>query len=276
MSALNIVSRGGSLIRIGYRSVGLTQELDLDGKMALCQELGMTVLEPQITEREVTGPDVAAALRSAADKAGIEIPSIGKQLPLTDPAADAEMAVQTQLTIDCAKAGGIAYVFTMANHPPAGIPQPRTWQLTVDRIRSLADRLGAEGIRLALEPEWFLQSVERMRRMVRDVNHPNVYVNFDPTNFYIGGSDPLDIFTDFNDRILSGHIKDAVYRSDRKNEIPVGEGEVEYPRIFYHLMKRGRPMTMFIEHCGASTQVRAAAAHVRRVLSQLHPLQQEG
>ncbi len=268
MNAFNIDLAEGQL-RIGYRSPGLTKELDPDGKMALCRELGMTVIEPQINAREITEPGAAAALRQAADKAGIDMPTMGTVVPLTDPAAAEKLQQDIQLTIDCAKAAGLDYVFTMANHPPEGIPQPGTWQLTVDNIRRMADRLADEGIRLALEPEWFLQSVERMRRMLHDVDNETVLVNFDPTNFYLGGSEPLDIFADFSDRILSGHIKDAVYRTDRKGEVDVGEGEVDYDRIFRYLIERGKPMTMYIEHCSSSALVRQAAASVAKVFEEI-------
>ena len=141
--------------------------------------------------------------------------------------------------------------------------------LAVDNIRRLADRFAEAGIRLALEPECFLQSVERLRRMLRDVGDDRVFVNFDPTNFYLGGSDPLEIFEDFDRRILSGHIKDAVYRSERRDEVPVGEGELDYDRILSHLLRRGAPMTLFIEHCTTPEQVRAAARHIAAVLERL-------
>ena len=67
---------------------------------------------------------------------------------------------------------------------------------------------------------------------------PGLTAELDPTNFYLGGSDPLDIFHDFDDRIASGHIKDAVYCTEWKGEVPMSEGEMAN-RDARHLVATG-------------------------------------
>ena len=50
------------------------------------------------------------------------------------------------------------------------------------------------------------------------MDHPNLYVNFDPTNYYLVGSDPLRVIERLSKRMINGHIKDGVYKSDREKK----------------------------------------------------------
>lgn len=263
MTAMNYDLPGGAVLRVGYRTPGLSDVLDATGKMALAQELGMTVVEPQLADKEFPHDGVADELARAAEAHGVTIPSLGAFPPLTDPGGVAAGLAIMERAIRLARTMGADYIFVLAAEPPAGLSQPETWALMEDNLRRWADLAGAAGIALAMEPEWYVGSVERLGRLLERVGHNNLYANFDPTNLYLAGSDPLEAFDRFGERIRSGHIKDGVYRSDRKGEVPVGEGEVDYAAILRVLVQRGRDMNLFIEHCSAPEQVRQGAAVVR-------------
>jgi sugar phosphate isomerase/epimerase len=136
----------------------------------------------------------------------------------------------------------------------------------IDNLRRCADAAQHAGITLGLEPEWFLGSAERVERVIRFVNHPNLRPNFDPTNLYLYGSDPVAAFDRFAPSILSGHIKDGVRRGEKRWEVDVGKGELDYPALFQRILDRGRGINLFIEHCNSSQAVRAAAAHIKKVV----------
>jgi len=50
------------------------------------------------------------------------------------------------------------------------------------------------------------------------VDHPNLYVNFDPTNYHLVGSAPLRVIERLSKRMINGHIKDGVYKSDTEEK----------------------------------------------------------
>ncbi len=260
---------GGGTVRVGYRTPTLSGSLDAAGKMALAGELGMPVVEPQLVEREFPDEAAVEAYAAAAKGAGIAVETAGAFPALTDPAARDRQDAEIEKTIRRVERLGARYVFVCVQEPPEGVSQPDAWPLLVQNVQRWADGLNAAGVSLAIEPEWFVGSVERMARLVRLVDRPNLCVNYDPTNFYLYGSDPLDALAQFPDRIRSGHIKDGVYRAGSHTETPVGTGELDYAAIFTEVGRRGLSLTMHIEHCTEADQVRAAAAHVRAVMREV-------
>lgn len=263
------IIKGNSRIRIGYRSPGLSNNLNSDGKMELCRGLGMAVIEPQIVEREF--PDLASAekYKKSADKHGITICSAGILLPYSDPEAtnddclgNFELQVAEMLQVD--------YVFTLVKHPPEGICHQESWDLVVSRLRLFIDKAREKGFRVALEPEWFLGSSERVVRMLKAVDRLNFQlINFDATNFYLNGSDPCDVIENYCDRIISGHIKDGYYQTNKRCESAIGDGEVEWRKIFALMLEKGGDYTMHIEHCNKPEQVIAAEKFIRAELDAL-------
>ena len=115
--------KDGASLSIGYRTPGLSKCLDAAGKMALARELGMSVVEPQIAEREFPDVDAVRAYREAADAAEIAIPSAGCWLPLTHGEARRELDGQISSALQHAAILGVPYVFLCAQHPPEGVPQ---------------------------------------------------------------------------------------------------------------------------------------------------------
>ena len=255
------VTKGKSSLSIGYRSPGLSKDLDPAAKMALCKELGMSVIEPQINPREFPDLESARNYRRAADEADIEIPSAGTFLDHSIPGADLDE--ETKNILEIASILKVPYLFTLVQHPPEGIPHQESWDLTLNNLKNFSKRADDAGFKVALEPEWFLGSFERVMRMIEEVDHHNFeYINFDATNFFLNGSSPCEILEKAGDRISHGHIKDGFYRTQQRGEAPVGEGEVPWPEIFETLAGMEGHRYLQIEHCGTAEKVRAAAKAV--------------
>lgn len=255
-------------LRIGYRTPGLSRELDPRGKMQLAVELGMEVVEPQNAPHEIATVEDAKALGRAAAEFKIRIPSMGTFLPMTEPNATGDIIAKLNIVLEMAREMGVNYLFVLAPHPAETIPQPQAWTILVDNMRRCEDIVSQAGLTLAMEPEWFIGSAERLARLIRLVGRPKLRPNFDATNLYLNGSDPVEAFNSFGDAIICGHIKDGTYRGIKPTEVEVGQGEVDYPAIFDCIFKRGKSINLFIEHCGKSSQVRAAANYIHNVVEQ--------
>ena len=139
------------------------------------------------------------------------------------------------------------------------------------RARSASGRRSAAfALRWRPTRRAFVHTLERVERLMGLVDHPNFWLNYDPTNYYVVGSDPLQVIERHADRIINGHIKDGVYRADEKGERPVGTGEVPYAEIFQaRSSTRDLDIAMHIEHCNSVECVTEAAAHVKKVMASL-------
>ena len=256
-------------IRVGYRSPSL-RTLSPVEKMELCKSLGMEIIEPQIAPHELCDLKQAKEYRQAADRHGITITSAGILLPHQDPDATSAFIEDGDRAIEIAKILGIDNLFTLVRHPAEDVPHQESWDLVKQRLQTFAQKTQDQDIRLSLEPEWFLGSVERVVKMIREVDHPNFQlINFDATNFFTNGSDPSDCIRDHHHIIQNGHIKDGFYRTKNIKECPVGEGEVPWKDIFKTMLDVGHDVTMHIEHCGSADAVRKAATFVQNTFDEI-------
>jgi len=128
-------------------------------------------------------------------------------------------------------------------------------------------RAADRGIRFGIEcdPHMFIDNLERVERLVHDVDQPNLRVNFDPTNYYVVGSDPVTVIARLGHLLENGHLKDGVYREGEKGERPLGQGEVPYPEIFAALESRGLDIPMHVEHVRTPDDVVAGVRYIRSV-----------
>ena len=256
------------MIRFGYRTPGL-RELSFRQKAQLAADLGLPVIE--VGRPEFASLDDCRELRDACGELGVAVTSVGGSMNLCDPALLEETTEQMEFALDACDVLGADIFFTRVMDPAPGVPQAETWEACASITRMACERTAARGIRFALEadPPCFVHTLERVERLLEMVDHPNFWLNYDPTNYYVVGSDPLLVIERHAGRIINGHIKDAVYRSDEKGECPVGTGEVPYAEIFRALLDRNLDVAMHIEHCRTVECVTEAAAHVQAVLASL-------
>ena len=256
------------MIRFGYRTPGL-KALSFRQKAQLAADLGLTVIE--VARTEFATLDDCDELNAACAALGVAVTSVGGAMNLCDPALRAETMEQLDFALDvCARLGADIF-FTRVMSPAPGVPQADTWEACAEITRTACERTAERGIRFALEadPPCFVHTLERVERLMELVDHPNFWLNYDPTNYYVVGSDPLLVIERHADRIINGHVKDAVYRADEKEERPVGAGEVPYAEIFRALLDRGLDVAMHVEHCNSVECVTEAAAHVKAVMASL-------
>lgn len=262
---------GCDAIRIGFRTPNLKRELDARGRVALARELGMTVIEPQCNaDRDLGSVAEAEELRRAADAVGVAIPSVGCALPIT-AGTDEEVGERLDAALAIGRALGVRLLLCGIPQPPPEVPQQATWALAIPRLRRIADACAGVGIRFAIEPDHgtFIHTLERLQRVVGEVGHPNCGANFDACNLYVGGSDPVAAVGQLAGRIASGHLKDGIFQTQRRGEVPMGTGEVPWRAIFQAMIRAGVACPMYLEHCETVAGVRAAAQHIAGVVAEV-------
>ncbi len=104
----------------------------------------------------------------------------------------------------------------------------------------------------AIHLETGQEPVEVLRRFLQDVDRENLLVNFDPANMILYGSgQPLPALAALGAYVRGVHCKDATW-SDRPGdawgtEVPVGQGDVDFPQMLGILADVGYAGPLTIE-----------------------------
>jgi sugar phosphate isomerase/epimerase len=119
----------------------------------------------------------------------------------------------------------------------------------VERLRAVADLFAAEGVRIALETGQ--EGADTLLALLAELERPAVGVNFDPANMLLYGTgDPVAALRALAPRVLQVHLKDARRSGvpgEWGTEVPLGQGEVDWPAFFAVLAERGLDCDLVIE-----------------------------
>jgi L-ribulose-5-phosphate 3-epimerase len=111
-------------------------------------------------------------------------------------------------------------------------------------------------------------------RTIRDVGLDNVGVNFDAANLVLyGKANPVDAVEILGPYIQGVHAKDGLYPTDPRNlgvEVPIGQGNVNFPVLIGKLKKIGykNPLTIEREIRGEkqTADILAAKAYLEKLI----------
>jgi len=138
-------------------------------------------------------------------------------------------------------------------------------RLAADCIKACLLKAEKLGITLILENHYkddfweypeFAQEMDVFCKLVDSIDHPNFGVNYDPSNTFLAGEDPLELLYRVSDRVVTMHASDRYLISgtieDLKNEEggavgyakrlshgEIGKGLNDYDAIFTELKRVG-------------------------------------
>lgn len=173
----------------------------------------------------------------------------------SDLVTDAGVA-EFRKALEIAKALGISYVTTSTGGHDASsagsLEEQRVKFLA--RIGGLADEAAASGITICLETHGGLLAHGAMAaQLVRDINKPNLGINYDPGNvIFYGNVRPEDDIKAAAPWVKHVHVKDQIGGAGVWNFPATGSGEVDFKTIFAELDKAGfdGPCSVEIEFQG--------------------------
>jgi L-ribulose-5-phosphate 3-epimerase len=210
----------------------LPKEWPLEEQLALAARAGYHGVE-------INGlPDAASrdAARRAAEKVGIELPSIMGgghwQYPLSS--ADEEVRQRglqsMRESVDTAVAVGASVVLVV----PAVINDTQlyshAYERSVQSMRELAPYAAERGIRLGVENVWnrFILTPREMRQYLDELDAPNVGLYFDCGNILNYGY-PQTWIRELGDRIIKVHVKD--FDASTRQFRHLLQGSVNWPEV---------------------------------------------
>ncbi len=146
----------------------------------------------------------------------------------------------------------------------------------LERLRAVADAFALHSLRLGLETGQ--ESAETLEAALAELNHPTLGVNFDPANMILYDmGEPVAALRRLAPHVVQIHIKDAVRTTQPGTwgtEVPVGQGEVDFPGLIAVCRDCGLNCDLMIEReSGAKRieQIRQARERIQRLVRSTPP-----
>jgi L-ribulose-5-phosphate 3-epimerase len=238
-------NQGKKPLRLGLI---ITVGNDPDSALAKVHDLGLPTVQIFVDEFHL-GLD--RRLRQALDMYRIEATSVvvggpGKEVwdfydgPLTIGVVPRETRAARVAHIKKASAFarqcGIPAVQTHCGFIPEN-PNDALYKETVETIRDIAEYCKRNGQNLRYETGQ--ETPITLVRTIQDVGTDNQGVNFDLANLILyGKANPVDAIELLGPYVQGIHAKDGLWPTDPKRlgeEVPIGKGKVDFPRIIARL-----------------------------------------
>jgi sugar phosphate isomerase/epimerase len=256
---------------------------DPDSGMAKVHELGLPTCQVFVDEIE---PELAGRLRQALEKSGIEATSLvvggpGQEVwdfykgPLTiglvpRETRDARIA-HIKKASDFAKLCGIAAVQTHCGFIPEN-PNDPVYKETVTAMREVSGYCKRNGQNFRYETGQ--ETPITLVRAIQDVGLDNQGVNFDLANLILyGKANPVDAIELLGPYVQGIHAKDGLWPTNPRElgqEVPIGKGKVDFPRIIRRLKELNYRGAVTIEREISGAQqvedVRASKAFLEKLI----------
>ncbi|MFB5662534.1 sugar phosphate isomerase/epimerase family protein [Alteribacillus sp. HJP-4] len=231
----------------------------MDEIIQLAVDCNLQALE--LSAAELIDLKAAERWKKAAENYGLTITTAGIGIPLCNPSQLNDTRDKLKKIIEGALLIGNIPLFSRTLTAPEDAAPQDTWAYLAEFTREVTEVCADHGLPFAIEIDHapcFVNTLERFEKLYRLVNHTNLKLNFDPTNLHVNGSDPFQAISEWGHLFIGGHIKDGIYRTDKRTEVPLGEGDINYNEIFKCLKERGIHITFHFEHLSTAEQVRHA------------------
>ncbi len=219
---------------------------------ALCKDGSMTVSEwIQLADTlEVEGLEWYAGFLEMADESNwsrfrAEVEATGRTIPMmccspdfTHPDTafrDAEIAKQKRwIEMTDALGGSFCRVLSGQRRPELSIEEGV--RLAAESIEACLPLAEERGITLILENHYkddfweypeFAQQADVFCQLVESINDPNFGVNYDPSNTYLAGEDPIELLKRVSHRVVTMHASDRYLAEGTIEDLRREEGGAE-------------------------------------------------
>ncbi len=248
---------------------------------ALCKDGSMQLTEwiDLATPLNIDGLEWYAGFLEMADEKNWsvfrqQVEEKGKVIPMLccspdfthpDAAFRAKEIEKQKRWIDMAQALGCSYCRVLSGQRRPELSMEQGVNLAAECIIACLPYAQERGVTLILENHYkddfweypeFAQKMEVFCQLVEKVQHPNFGVNYDPSNTYLAGEDPLELLRRVSHRVVTMHASDryliegtledlrreeggATGYAQRLRHGEIGKGLNDYDAIFTELKRVG-------------------------------------
>ncbi len=214
-------------------------------------------------------PGLASGIRRAFDRHGIQIAVLGCYINLGDRDGPRRRPQLDRFKeyLRCAHDFGCTIVGTetgslngdFSRHPDnAG---EEAFQIVLGSVRELVREAERFGVFVCIEAveRYVISSPRRLRRLIDEVNSPNLQVIYDPVNL-LGPANHeqqdqiLEEAHDLlGDRIRIVHAKDFTVSDGQFRELPAGQGRLNYGKVLRWIKARKPDIDILLENTDPAT-----------------------
>ena len=197
--------------------------------------------------------------------------------------------------IDMAAALGAGYCRVLSGQRRPEVGREEGIRYTVESIEACLPHAEANGVTLVIENHYkddfwrfpeFAQHRDVFCEIVQRIEHRHFGVNYDPSNAYLAGEDPLDLLDAVADRVVTMHASDRFLLSGTLDDLrreeanaegyakrlshgEIGKGLNDYDAIFSRLKNAGFDNWISIEDgVEGMDQLHASAAYLKSKIAQ--------
>lgn len=282
------------------------QELCKDGTMQVSEWIELAV------KLQVDGLEWYAGFLEMKEKSNWprfreEVEAHGKVIPMlccspdfTHPDADfREKEIQKQISwIEMTHILGGSYCRVLSGQRRPELSREEGINLAADCIERCLPHAERSGITLILENHYkddfweypeFAQQMDVFCELVDRIHHPNFGVNYDPSNTFLAGEDPLELLYRVSHRVVTMHASDrylkegtiedlrkeeggAMGYAKRLSHGEIGKGLNDYDAIFKELKRVGFDGWISIEDgVDGMDQLERSVAFLRKKIKEYWP-----
>jgi len=215
-----------------------------DGTMTLRQwvdlaaPLGVDGLEYYSGMLELADPKRWPVARREVESRGMVIPMLccSPDFSIPDPAGRQAEVEKEKNWIRMAAALGAKYCRVLSGQRRPELTIERGLDLVVQSIEACLPEAEACGVTLILENHYkddfwsypeFAQKMEVFCALVDRIHHPRFGVNYDPSNAFLAGDDPLELLRRVKHRVVTMHASDRSLKSGTLEDLRREEGGAE-------------------------------------------------
>jgi sugar phosphate isomerase/epimerase len=185
----------------------------------LAAPLGLDGLEYYSGFLELADPAKWAGARRTVESSGLVIPMLCCSPDFSHPDADFRRAEieKEKNWIRMAAALGAGYCRVLSGQRRPELSQAQGLALVVECIEACLPEAEACGVTLVIENHYkddfwnypeFAQKMDVFCELVDRIRHPRFGVNYDPSNAFLAGDDPLELLRRVKDRVVTMHASD--------------------------------------------------------------------
>ena len=244
-----------------------TGEMTISEWISLASPLGIDGLEWYSGFIEMADEENWARVRDEVERHGLVIPMLCCSPDFTHPDPNWRTAQigKEKEWIRMAAALGAGYCRVLSGQRRPEVSVDEGIRYTVESIEACLPYASDKGVTLILENHYkddfwtypeFAQQMSIFAQVVERIDHPNFGVNYDPSNTFLAGEDPLELLKLVAPRVVTMHASDR-YLSEgtiedlRREETgaegyarrlrhgQIGEGLNDYDAIFSILREHG-------------------------------------
>jgi sugar phosphate isomerase/epimerase len=225
--------------------------LCVDGSMTIAQwvELAATLdvdgLEFYTGFLELADEANWARARQSADAAGLPIPMLCASPDFTHPDAAfrAEQIANQKHGIDMCAALGGSYCRVLSGQRRPEVSRDAGLAYAAECIDACLPYAAERGVTLIIENHYkdnywthpeFAQKIDVFCDLVDRIHSPHFGVNYDPSNAWLAGDDPLELLRRVKHRVVTMHASDRYLAEGTLEDLRREEDSVGYARRLRH------------------------------------------